>query len=68
MMCSIASQVQECYQLSWTCYRQCQSNHMEMMANTMHPLGPNWGQVVVLVTFTGFLLERLLASHTWALK
>lgn len=41
---------------------------MEMVANTMHPLGPNWGRVVVLVTFTGFLLERLLASHTWALK
>lgn len=73
VMCSIASQVQECYQLSWTCYRQCQNNHMEMVANAMQnvfwqPLGPNWGRVVVLVTFTGFLLERPLASHTWALK
>ncbi|EPQ17615.1 Bcl-2-like protein 10 [Myotis brandtii] len=35
VMRSIASQVQECYQLSWTCYRQCQSNHVEMVANAM---------------------------------
>lgn len=68
VMCSIASQVQECYQLSWTCYRQCQSNHVEMVANAMqnifqYPRGSNWGRVVAFMTFAGFLLETAGKPH-----
>ncbi|XP_006768353.1 PREDICTED: bcl-2-like protein 10 [Myotis davidii] len=73
VMHTFASISQEHYQLSWTCYRQCCGNRVEMVANMMqdifsHPLGPNWGWMVALLTFTGFLLERPPASHKLALK
>ncbi|KAK1336211.1 hypothetical protein QTO34_004015 [Cnephaeus nilssonii] len=69
LMCRIASQVQ----LSWTQYLPNQRNHVELVAQAMQELcqhcpGPNWGPVLALLTFTGFLLERQWPCQMWALK
>ncbi|KAK1336203.1 hypothetical protein QTO34_004007 [Cnephaeus nilssonii] len=69
LMCPIASQVQ----FSWTQYLPNQRNHVELVAQAMQELcqhcpGPNWGPVLALLTFTGFLLERQWPCQMWALK
>ncbi|XP_036286660.1 bcl-2-like protein 10 [Pipistrellus kuhlii] len=71
---SLAPQIQEQYQLSWTRYHRLGSgDRVELVASAiekvfLHPPGPDWGRVVALLAFAGFLLERPPTSHPWALK
>lgn len=69
---SLGARIHERYGLSWTRYRRCPGDRVEKVATAMQdifqdPEDPNWGRVVALVTFAGFLLERPPASNEGAL-
>ncbi|KAM7154744.1 bcl-2-like protein 10 [Molossus nigricans] len=70
---SVAAQVRQRHQLLWSRYRGYRGNRVELVARAAQEILPDrgvptWGLVVVLVTFTGILLERPPSGHTWELK
>ncbi|XP_036110525.1 bcl-2-like protein 10 [Molossus molossus] len=70
---SVAAQVRQRHLLLWSRYRGYRGNRVELVARAAQEILPDrgvptWGLVVVLVTFTGILLERPPSGHTWELK